>query len=209
MLAGPAGACRVDEGRWRKRKEEFYRRLLEDREVGYLDPGMEELLLEFFRVPTLYTTSSCAGRVSVVEGEWPWERDGTSVVLKVHRRVGAEEVKRVLGLPYDNLWLHVTGPIIHVNALDLGSAVRVLDVGRRAGFKHSGLLGCSNRGYVVELISGIQMTVPVKRRGRVLVADGYLEELVELANEMLEQGWGRLRRLRELVSSELSTAARR
>ena len=169
--------------------------LLEERLVGYLDPGAEEYLLKINGAGVL-TSSSCTGRITIVEGRWHWLRDEARVVYKTHKEIGPEVLARVLSRPFDDLWLKVTGPIIHARVPSLECAVKVLEVARSAGFKHSGVLHASPReGYVIELLSAVQITLPLKLDGRFLVSPDALNELAKMANEALHEGWSRLSRL--------------
>ena len=194
----------VDEEAWRRRREEFYRRMREDREIGYLDPGIEEVLEEFYRRPGAYTTSSCSGRITLVDAPWPWSRRDSEVVFRSHDPVSVDEVLRILGQPVlHTLWLVAAGPIIHVEAIDVEEAFRILDAARRAGFKHSGILSSSEKGVLVELRTGIRIVAPLKTRDRILVPASSLPILIGLANKAVAEGRGRLQRLRaELVKQK-------
>ncbi len=197
--------CDVDIRVWRARKKEFYNRMREDREIGYLDQGIETLLEKIFSIQGLFTTSSCTGRISLLEGEWPWERDDTRVLFKRHGFVGFKEIKRVLEDlgNIDNVWLHVMGPILHVSAADLAIANKFLEVARESGFKHSGIISCSRKGISIEIMSGIQMSAPIKRNGEQLVSDTVLSSMIDIANDMLKEGWKRLRRLEVNIEAKL------
>ncbi len=196
----------VDERLWRKRKEEFLRRLLEDEEIGYLDNDIKDVLMMFFSMDGAFTMSSCSGRIALVDAPMPWLRDRSSVVFKKHDTVSTDEVRGILRSPVMwRLWLVVTGPIIHVSALDMETAKKVLEIGRAAGFKHSGILSMSNKGITVELVSGVGMTVLLREGSKYVVDPGEgLEVLVRVANEALREGKKRLERLREVLHRRVS-----
>ena len=190
----------VDRETWSRRKAEFHARMREDRVIGYLDPGIEEVLEEFFRRPGSYTTSSCSGRVTLVDAPWPWSRRDSTVVLRTHDPVTREEVLRILRQPVLHvLWLVAVGPIIHVEALDMEEAFRILDLARRAGFKHSGILSVSEKGVLVELRTGIRIAAPLRRGERILVSMEALDDIIEMANAAVLEGRQRLERLARLL----------
>lgn len=181
--------------------EGLRRLLLEERLVGYLDPGMEDVLARLNSTGWFSTTSSCSGRITVIEGYWPWERrETTRIVFKSHKPVDASLVALVMARGFDNLWLKVTGPIIHAR-IPVSCARAVLEVARSSGFKHSGLISIDETEAVVELVSAVSLTAPLILSGRFLVAGEALEAIVARANEALTEGWKRLRRLADSIPS--------
>ncbi|MDK2384676.1 MAG: hypothetical protein QI199_07715, partial [Candidatus Korarchaeota archaeon] len=77
-----------------------------------------------------------------------------------------------------------------------------LDIARRAGFKHSGILSSSEKGVLVELRTGIRIAAPVKRGGAMLVSPEGLRSLVDMANRAVSEGRRRLERLREELGKQ-------
>jgi len=183
---------------WEARKEEFLKRLREDVDVGYLDRRVLPLLEVLNARPKSYTTSSCSGRVAVVDALYPWEREESAVVFKKHEKVEASELLSVLSTkPKRSFWLVVSGPILHVVCKDLEEAREVLSAARRAGFKHSGIMEVSEKGFLVELVGSSQIIMPLTRGERALFDAKAVEDIIALANETLESGWRRVERLVE------------
>ena len=186
----------VDRELWKKEKEEAYKRLWEDLEIGYLDEDLLEILLEFFKRPESYTKSSCSGRITLLDGPLPWERRESTIIFKKHSPITVDEIESLLDQPVlYRLWLVATGPIIHVITLTGREARRILRIAGRAGFKHSGIMSISKKGFIVELRTGIRLAVLLKTpRGLVVSREG-LGEAVRAANEALIKGKERLNRL--------------
>lgn len=190
----------VDEKLWRKRREEAYKRLWEDLEIGYLDEDLLDILLEFFKRPESYTTSSCSGRIVVVDSRMPWERRDATIIFKKHSIISLEEIEGLLKQPVlYRLWLIASGPIIHVVALTAKEALRILRIAREAGFKHSGVMSVSKKGYLVELRTGIRLAVLLKTPKGVVLNEMGLQEAVEAVNEAIIEGKKRLNRLLEAL----------
>ena len=190
---------------WRSFKEELPRRILEERDIGYLDPGIEPILERINSVPGLATTSTCMGRVTIVEGEWPWLRgeEGARIVYKTHGKLTLERLMSALSAHYCNLWLRVSPPLLHVRASTEECALHLLDLARRTGHKHSGIISLAGgAGIVVEIMSGAQFTVPLTARcARTLsISVESLERLVSLVNDTIEENRRRLSALAELLS---------
>ncbi len=188
-------------GLWRKRREEFWRRLEEDLEIGYLDTELLDILRLFFKLEGVFSMSSCSGRITVIDGELPWVRKGSTIVFKKHSPISEEDLLPILKQPtYRRLWLVVTGPIIHLSAASLKDARRVLRLAREVGMKHSGILSMSKRGIVVELRTGIRLTQLLKVGDKLIVSKSDLSEVISVANEVLMKGKEVLKRLREALS---------
>jgi len=185
---------KVDERLWKNKREEAYNRFLEDIEIGYVDADIKELIELVFTKKNIFTTSSCSGRIVIVDALYPWLREETSIVFKKHSPVTLEDVLSILNQKtLYKLWLIVSGPIIHFNALNLDTAIKLLTIVKNAGFKHSGIISISNGGIVIEVVSGIWVPFLLKDGEKVIIKD--LELIVNLANKMLYEGKARLEKL--------------
>lgn len=172
---------------WLEYKRTTLEGLLEERLIGYLDPGAEEVLRMLNTPPLLFTTSSCVGRITVIEGEEHWSRKRARVVYKTHDFITVQELKKVMTRGFSTLWLKVSGPIVHLRTPRLSCALYVLVVARRHGFKHSGVVSRHPRlGYTFEVMSSLQMIAPLRLRGADIVDESKLDLLVLEANKLLK-----------------------
>jgi len=178
-------------------KRRLWERLWEDLEIGYLDEDILPILIEFFARPKAYTSSSCSGRIVVIDADYPWEKDETMIIFKKHTPITADEIRKVMYTPHQStLWLSLQGPIYHVYVKDLDEAREVLEIARRAGFKHSGILVLGNP-ILVELRTGIRIVTPLKDRKSTFINEKDLPRLVELYNRALKEAKQKNRRLLE------------
>jgi tRNA wybutosine-synthesizing protein 3 len=185
---------------WERRKSAFLERIERDREIGYLDPGIEETLDLINSREKSYTTSSCSGRISAVDSEFPWKRDDEHPIFKKHAPITEEELEDLLKVePKDIIWLIVSGPILHICCRDIEEAGEMLRVARQAGFKHSGIMSISEDCFMVELISGTQLFLPLKSRTKLFIEAGSMNDILFLVNESLSEGRNRLKRLNEAL----------
>jgi len=170
--------------------------MLEERLLGYLDIGAEGVLRALNSLEAVESTSSCIGRASIVEAEYPWERrDESRIIYKSHSGVTPEELSLVIARFDTTIWLKVTGPIVHLRVDGLDCASKILEVARGAGFKHSGLISVTSEGYVLEIHSPTQLIVPLRIKGAIVVRGESLKALASKANEILLEGRKRLARL--------------
>lgn len=185
---------KIDINKWNLRKRKSYLRIWEDLEIGYLDRDLLPVLIVVNKDVELYTTSSCSGRIVIVDSEYPWTRDGSNVIFKSHIPVKESEVLEIYEMkPFRRLWLIVNGPIIHIYSRSVQKAVKIIQIARSAGFKHSGILGASKRrGVFIELISGIYMCQLLRTRDQLITRSDHIATLVEVYNSSLIDGKRRL-----------------
>ena len=175
----------------------------EDIEIGYMDRDIITLIEKFFRLPYVFTKSSCSGRIVAIDAKYPWSRDGR-IIFKVHNPIEASEFKRVLERPItERLWVNVMGPIIHAVTKDFESAMKIIKIAREAGFKHSGILSVNEEGWVVELTTGVRANLLVKVGENLIIDVSKTDIIVKALNDVLLEGKKRLRALEEKIEREL------
>lgn len=182
-----------------ERKRRFVDRLYREIGEGRVDFDIVDFLKEVNKVDGLYTTSSCSGRIMVVNAKslsFAKGRGLVKIVAKWHRPVTIGEVRAALGLG-DNLWLMVRGPIIHTVARDMGMAIRFMNIAKEAGFKRSSIISVKDWGIVIETESDDRLDLPIKIDGSLVNSN--LESIIDVANETLMFGKFRLARLIRLV----------
>jgi len=182
-------------GRWDEEKLKAWRRMWEDLHIGYLDEDILDVLVEIFMHPGFYPKSSCSGRITVVDSNYPWAKEDTMTVFKKHGPISVEEVRAVMGKRFAHrLWLSVQGPIYHVYTRSLRDAEELLAAAREAGFKHSGVLVLGEHP-LVELRTGVRGDFLLATREASVAAGSALAELVAVANDILRKAKERNRRL--------------
>lgn len=191
----------IDISKWRKRKYEFWNRLWEDLEIGYLDEDLLPLLVELNLRPYIYTLSSCSGRIVAVDSIKPWAREKTNVIYKKHYPIEARELIDIIEKPFvHRIWLIVSGPILHISLNSLKSAIDLLRLSRKAGFKHSGILSINRvKGVILELLTGIKMIHLLKDPNGYQISIDEVPSLTRVANELLLDGKKVLNKLYQVL----------
>ncbi|MCE4624088.1 MAG: hypothetical protein F7B11_05005 [Caldisphaeraceae archaeon] len=169
--------------------------LLRERIIGYLDPGAEWFLFKINKNTHIFTTSSCMGRITIIEGRWYWERDRARIVMKSHSPITIYDIAKAITRPFDNLWLRSTGPILHLKTRKIECAFFILEVARSSGFKHSGIISRSKDEHTIELMSAVQISIPLKINGTFTFEPRSLNHIVKLANDSILEGRKRLEKL--------------
>ncbi|WP_297065240.1 hypothetical protein [Thermococcus sp.] len=180
-----------------KAKREALQSLFRAMREGKVDEDIIELLLLINSIKGIYTTSSCSGRIGIIEEPALGAKPLSRWLIKVHRELEFEEAQKALKDAKEGLiFLKSQPPIFHVVAEDMERAKRLHELGLASGFKYTTFKVISNR-YLVEINATEYLTVPLGRDGRVLVDDDYLRFAIEIGNSMLRRSKGRLPRLRE------------
>jgi len=190
----------IDDELWSRWRNEAYRRFVEDIEIGYVDPDIVPLIKLIFSKRSIFSISSCSGRVVAVDTTYPWVREDASIIFKKHSPLTLNELISIINTPIRyRCWIIVSGPILHIVAKSLESATKVLNLARSCGFKHSGIISLRRDGIVLELISGTWTSFLVKELDTVLIDLKHAEKLLKTVNEILEEGKRRLQRLEDAL----------
>ncbi len=180
--------------------------LVGERNIGYLDPGIDNLLIKLNN-KLIKTTSTCTGRITVVEGEHPWERgsDGSRILYKTHIKLNKYVLIEKIKSPPCFLWLRVSGPILHMRVASLECALYLIKNSRKYGFKHSGIISLSNDEYVVELMSGSQLMIPLKLYCNTIIDLNKIDLIVNYSNKLLKENKRKLLNLIKFIINNINS----
>ena len=144
-----------------------------------------------------YTSSSCAGRIVLLEIPSIGDKKNAVFLGKWHRKIEPEEVLEASKKASKGfLWLLAQSPIIHIGAKTLVAADKMLKLAISAGFKHSGLKSIG-KNIVVEVVSTERLDAPIGREGRLFCDNEYIDLLVEICNEIMDRSILKLSRFED------------
>ncbi|MFH1071987.1 MAG: tRNA wybutosine-synthesizing 3 family protein [Nanoarchaeota archaeon] len=147
-----------------------------------------------------YTTSSCAGRIVILEKDDAGKRKDCRWLFVSHLPVAdAREVSAVLQHPgTKQAWLKMESFIVHICARDIGAAKRLLEMARICGLKRAGIVSFSER-IIIEVIGNEAMELLIAEKGKLLVTDEYLERTISAANAKLKRNAEKMEEFRRVV----------
>ncbi|MBP1911483.1 tRNA(Phe) 7-((3-amino-3-carboxypropyl)-4-demethylwyosine(37)-N(4))-methyltransferase Taw3 [Thermococcus stetteri] len=178
-----------------KAKREALQSLFTAMREGKVDEDIIDLLLLINSIRGIYTTSSCSGRIGIIEEPALGAKPLSRWLIKVHRPIEFEEAREALKNAKEGMiFLKSQPPIFHVVAEDLERAKKLHELGLASGFKYTTFKVISTR-HLVEINATEYLTAPLGRDGKVLVDEEYLRFAVEIGNDMLKRSKGRLPRL--------------
>ncbi|OIO64437.1 hypothetical protein COY28_01215 [Candidatus Woesearchaeota archaeon CG_4_10_14_0_2_um_filter_57_5] len=185
---------------------------------GSVDDGVKGIIALLNAHDDYYTTSSCAGRITLLvvprtgrkcDASWLYvshdPADADAVIAAMPpppNRTGTAD-NSIAGIDGD-VWLRQESAILHVAVRTMEVANALLIVGRRAGFKHSGVMAMDKR-IMVEIMGIDRLEAPVLINGTRVASDDYLRTLVSAANAKLERNAQRLARLEQELRTICAT----
>ncbi len=194
----------MDSKRFLRLRENALRSLEKAIRESKVDKDMIEILEIINKEKNLFTTSSCSGRIVIIEVPYPGAKPGAKFLGKWHEKISKEDIYEALkGASKGYIMFMVHPPIIHVVASDQDSAERILKIGLSSGFKNSGMRAFRGK-IVVELRSTERMDVLIGKDGKLMVSEEYLEIMRELANLMLEKGKKKLDIFKKNIERKLA-----
>jgi len=183
-------------------REKAMKQLAEARAEGKADEDIAELVDLINSDKGLYTTSSCAGRVCILETPKEHVKLDSEWLGKWHRKVTLQDLEGALKKHTKNVaFLQSECPILHVVARDLKSAENILFAAQNCGFKRSGIQAINPERVLVEICSTESLEVPLAEGGKRLVDNEYLKYLVDIANTKFSSGRTKLEKLQKRVKA--------
>ena len=174
------------------------KQLADARMEGKADEDIADLVDLINSDDNLYTTSSCAGRIAVLQTPKDHDKLESKWLGKWHHEVSLEDLKDALK-KHDRyvVYLQSECPILHVVARTNGDAQKILFKAHECGFKRSGIHSLKEERILIEICSTEILEVPLAEDCKMLVSEDYLEYLVGVANTKFRAGRKKLARLEE------------
>jgi tRNA wybutosine-synthesizing protein 3 len=174
---------------------------------GEVDDMILPLIKEINSNPDYFTTSSCAGRIAVLEIPKLGDKENAVFLGKWHHEVDVKEVLDVYQKSggNNNVFLLAQSPIIHVRCRDIRCALDLRNRAVESGMKYSTLKSLTLNSkdepvkVVVEILSSENIHVPIAKSGKLYPDEDYLNFLVENANSALKRAQEKLNRFEDVL----------
>jgi tRNA wybutosine-synthesizing protein 3 len=167
-----------------------------------------------------YTTSSCSGRILLLALASPGAKNKSNILGRWHDALELTAFESAIENwnQYKYLYFLAQSPILHVIARDIDSGIKLRNLGDLGGFKYSTIRSIKpikhsksteNSDYTdarvtVELLSTERLNIPIGRDGKVLIDKNYMNLLIELANDQLTEAQDKLKKLKEVLHTNLT-----
>jgi tRNA wybutosine-synthesizing protein 3 len=143
----------------------------------------------------VYTSSSCAGRIVLLQIPRLGDKRGAVFLGIWHRPIVSEEITSATTKATQGyLWLLAQAPILHIGVQTTELADMLIKTAVLSGFKNSAMKSTGKKT-VIEVSSTERLDAPLGRNGRLFCTEDYLHLLTEIANEVIERSQQKLIRL--------------
>ncbi len=166
--------------RFEKEKRDFLKKKDKSRK-GDIDKDIIKLIDKINSKNDFYTTSSCAGRIVLIEMRSSKKYDCHWIIAK-HKKVKFKEMLEALKQhkSKNEVWLKQQPIILHVACRNIEAAVKILDLARKI-YRRAGIIALNKSKIIVEIIGNENIETIVKI-GKIMPDEKYLKELVKSAN---------------------------
>jgi len=141
-----------------------------------------------------YTTSSCSGRVILMRDSGKKERN--LFVRVSHDLINLDFFKNLKFNKKDEMKFKFEPFILHVACLNLKDAEKLIKITLKSGFKQVGIISLG-KNLIVEIKGSEKIEFPFSKRGKVLVKEDFLREIIDKSNYYLKKNWKRIEELRK------------
>ena len=182
---------------FQKEKTEFLKKR-DKSKIGEIDKDIKKLVEKINSKENFYTTSSCAGRIVLLEKESKKKFDCTWI-FKKHDTVKFKEIFDLLkNKKFPNpVWFIQQPLIMHVSCKDLNCAKQFLNLSRKI-FKKAGIIGLNEKRVMVEIIGTEHLETIVADKNFV-ANEIYLKNLIRYANKNFEENKNNIGKFLEIV----------
>ena len=173
-------------------KEKAIKSLQDAYKKQRVDEGISSILESINKIEGFYTSSSCAGRIVVLEIPQIGDKKAARFLGIWHRIIEPRDIttaatKATTGL----LWLIAQAPIIHIGAQSLDLADTMVKTAVSSGFKNSAVKSTGKR-IMIEICSTERLDAPIGRDGALFCTDEHLSLMVEISNEVVRRSMEKL-----------------
>ena len=187
-----------------KEKSDFLRKMDKSKK-GCIDMDAVKLVNEINSKKDFYTTSSCSGRIVLLEMESK-RKDECSWIFAKHGKIKLNEIQNTLkkykqkNKNQQNQVHFKQQPIIlHAACRNLDAANRLIDAARKV-FKRSGIISINEKKAVVEIIGNERIETIIADKN--FAADeNYIKNLVKYANENFAENKRKSKKLLKILKS--------
>ena len=164
-----------------------------------IDWSIKKLLDIINKKPSYYTTSSCSGRIVILEKQ-TGGKQGSHWHLAEHKTVTLVQVNKALAkyvpTSLKELWFLFEPFIVHICCETLDDADSLITKARTAGFKRSSIISMKNR-IMVEITGTETIDAPlaIGDTNESAMSSAHIGMLTKLANQKMKSNLGNIRLL--------------
>ncbi|KAB1268669.1 tRNA wybutosine-synthesizing protein 3-like protein [Camelus dromedarius] len=144
-----------------------------------------------------FTTSSCAGRIILLDGGingFEVQKQNCCWLLVTHKPCVKDDVMVALKKADGDAILKFEPLVLHVQCRQLQDAQLLHSVAMDSGFRNSGITVGKRGKTVLAVRSTHGLEVPLSQKGKLMVTEEYIDFLLKIANQKMEENKKRIER---------------
>jgi len=166
-----------------------------------VDKEIISLLKIINKSPKYYSSSSCAGRIVILELPCIGDKKNAQFLGKWHKKVTSQEILDSLQKAQKGyIWMLAQSPIFHIVTDTSTDADILVKTAVSCGFKNSSIKSFGKKN-VVEICSTERLDAPLGRDRTLYYKEKYIINLVEIANDILEKSQAKLLQFENLLGT--------
>jgi tRNA wybutosine-synthesizing protein 3 len=172
--------------------------------ANQVDSGIQPILDIINNSDEYYTTSSCFGRIVLLEIPTIGNKKEAKFLGKWHRTIELNDLlSSIKNAKEGQIWILSQSPIIHIAAESDKAAEKILKIAIACGFKNSGIKSTGKK-IIIEILSTERLDSPIGNNGKVFCNNEHLDLLIKISNEIIEKSTLKLKKLEKKLSKDLS-----
>lgn len=173
------------------------------RKEGRVDERMVPFIEWAFSRPELFTTSTCSGRLVLLQLNESEEKKPECFFAKWHSIPEFGEVWEALNKKSaGNLWFKQEPFVIVLGTDSLENAKEIMGICRNNGVKKAGIMSAEDGKFLVEIMGSDYVSFLAKEKDKILLSKEELEKQFSTACKKLERSWKMLEKLEKALKKE-------
>jgi tRNA wybutosine-synthesizing protein 3 len=170
-----------------------------------VDEGIIPIIKIINKSENYYTSSSCFGRIVLLEIPEIGDKKEAQFLGKWHRKIRVNElISSIKKATNGQIWILTQSPIIHIGAKTNIAAEKILKTAISCGFKNSGIKSIGKK-IIVEICSTERLDSPIGIDGVIFCEKDHLSLLTNISNNIIEKSTLKLLKLKDKLKKDLST----
>ena len=176
-----------------KSKDKALNNLKKAKKYKKLDGDIEKIIKLINSNKDYFTSSSCSGRIVVIELPNLGNKKEAKFLGKWHREIKYSEIMAAIQLTNSGMiWLLAQSPILHVITKSYLSADKIIKIAISSGFKNSGFKS-TTKNIIVEICSTERLDSPIGNNGLLFANNEHLNFLVDISNHIIKRSRKKLK----------------
>ena len=190
---------------FQRKKQQALTKIETAKQHHKVDNAIITLLDHINKIPHYYTTSSCAGRIALIELPDIGDKEHAKFIKIWHHPITPQILQPFLEkTSKGQLWLLTQPPIFHIAAQTLTHAEHLLKTGIKSGFKNSSLKTVSPP-LIVEILSTERIDSLLGYNKTIYCTPDYLNHLINISNHILKKSQHKLQQFQKNIYTTLKT----